>query len=307
MCRTKDASNFPAVALVSVCFNDRERLPRFLESLGQLEYPNFSFVLVDNDSHDDSVQIVRSQYPEAEIVRLNENRGTTGGYNVGIQRVLAQGADYVMTLAIDVRLHHQCLSKLVEACEAEAQIGAVGPLLFYSNEPGKVQMYGGSMDVRTSMGRHDYNGVTDVASLATMHDAQYLDGGTMLLRASVLRLIGGFDEELFMYLEDNDLSIRIQKAGYRTVAVRDAWAWHYHRQNKGAMLLPYELFYITRNRFYFSAKHGFQRPAQGLLSWEVAKRLFSYLRHGKVALARAYIAGILFGKRGRMGKQGWVE
>jgi GT2 family glycosyltransferase len=300
----------PFVALISVCYNDQTRLSRFLEALRKVEYPNFFFVLVDNNSRDESVQMVRVGLTDAEIITLGENRGTTGGYNVGFQRALARGAKYVMTLAIDVDLHPDCLFNLIEVCESNHKIGAVSPLLFYSDEPNKVQMYGGSRDVRTGMGEHDYNGANDLTALPPIRDAQYLDGGTMLMRADVLRRVGGFDEKLFMYLEDGDLSLRLQQAGNRTVAVRDAWAWHYHRENKGPFPPPYEVFYTTRNRFYFVQKHAGQKAwwiLVGRTLLGLPRPLFYFLRRGKMILAYAYVAGVLYGIAGWMGKRGWVK
>jgi GT2 family glycosyltransferase len=299
-----------SLAIITVCYNDEHRLPQFLAMLPKIKTHTPFFIFVDNASHDHSVELVRSQIPSAEVIQLDENRGTTGGYNVGYRAAFEHGVDYVMNLAIDISLENNCLENLLEACERDPGIGAVGPLLFYSDEPNKVQMYGGSLDVKTGASRHDHEGITDISCLPRLYDAGYLDGGTMLIRASVLRLVGGFDEKLFMYYEDSDLSYRIQQGGCRTVAVRDAQAWHFHRENKGVFPPPYELFYITRNRFYFVHKHT-GTPARNSLIWrtlrESPRRLFSYVRRWKFTLTRAYLAGIACGVSEKMGKRGWVE
>ena len=132
----------------------------------------------------------------------------------------------------------------------------------------------------------------------------------MLVRAKVLRQIGGFDEKLFMYAEDCDLSLRIRQAGYRTVAVRDAWAWHHHQENHGMMPRPFQLFYETRNRFYVIDKYGgrvdwWAHVARSLLS--TPRRLAYFIRRRKFVLGLAYLQGMVYGFCARMGKQGWVE
>jgi GT2 family glycosyltransferase len=170
-------------------------------------------------------------------------------------------------------------------------------------------MFGGAVDVHTGYARHEYNGATTSATLPPVRDAQYLDGGTMLIRTSVLRQVGGFDEGLFMYWEDADLSRRIQLAGYRTVAVRDAMAWHYHRAIGGRFPHPYQLFYETRNRFYFVRKHGGRLAWWRMLRREMVdgpRQVRYYYNERQPRLAGAYLMGVLYGVSGLMGKRGWV-
>ena len=241
---------------------------------------------------------------------VGENRGTTGGYNLGFQHALNQGANYVMSLALDTVLDPDCLDVLVSVMESSPQIGAVRPALFYSDEPHKIQMYGSSVNLRPGWGSHDYRDTTDIATLSVTRDAQYLDGGSMLVRADAFCQCGGFDENLFMYFEDCDLSLRIQEAGYRTVAVRDARAWHYHRENRKGLAYPYEIFYLARNRFYLVRKHAgasaWIRLAGDML-WRFPLQLAYYLYRRRPDLAPAYITGIVDGVLGKMGKTRWVE
>lgn len=300
----------PKIILISVCYNDQTQLPRFVNALRDLRYPNFNFVLVDNGSHDESAVLVKRLYPEAVVLRPQQNLGTTGGWNLGLQHALGLGTDYVMFISLDIVLDPACLDRLVGCVESDAQIGAANPILLFSDEPHKVEMYGSSLDIRNGWMHQEHRGATDLSSLPRMRDTQSLDGGTLLVRADVIRRIGGFDEKFFMYFEDADLSLRIRKAGYRTVAVRDARAWHCHRQNRRGIAYPHEVFYLARNRFYFARKHAglraWIRIAVDML-WRAPLQLAYYLYHRKLNLARAYIAGIVNGVRGKMGKARRVE
>jgi len=172
-----------------------------------------------------------------------------------------------------------------------------------------VQMFGGSVDLRSGTGHHDYNRATDLATLPALRDADYIDGGTMLVRAHVFREVGLFDERFFMYAEDSDLSRRIRRAGYRTVAVREARAWHCHRIDLGPFPGPYQVFYETRNRFYFVRKHSGASAWLKLVAHSLVRlprHLLYYYRVRQPLLAWAYTAGTMAGIAGRMGKRGWV-
>lgn len=303
-------SVFPQVGLITIWYRATVAdMDRFIASLRAQTYPRILPVFIIHDQRSEDVERLRREVSQAQIIDVGENLGTAAGWNLGIRYLLIEGADYIGIWNVDVRYDPECVTRLVVALECDQTIGAVAPLLFYSDAPGTVQMYGGSLDIRTGLGSHDYRGATNLAALPVMRDAGYLDGGTMLLRTDLLRRVGGFDEAFFLYCEDSDLSLRARQAGYRTVALRDAFAWHYHRENKGRIAPPYEVFYITRNHLYLVRKYSGERwwfravlRALGLLP----RRLIFYLYRGKLTHARAYFYGIRCGITARMGNRGWV-
>ncbi|MDX9956635.1 MAG: glycosyltransferase, partial [Anaerolineae bacterium] len=73
-----------------------------LESLAQLTYSNVEIIVVDNGSGDESVALIRRQYPGVQILETGMNLGYAGGNNVGIRHALAQGAEYICVLNNDV-------------------------------------------------------------------------------------------------------------------------------------------------------------------------------------------------------------
>ena len=300
----------PLVGLVTIWYDAADHMDRFVSDMQAIRYPRVQPVFLIYKQTRKEVERLRSCVPKALFIEPGSNLGTAVGWNLAIDRLTTMGAEYIGIWNADVKLHPKCLEQMVSAMQQDPTIGAVGPLLLYSDEPGKVEMYGGSFDVRTGMARHDYNGVINLTGLMPKRDAEYLDGGTMLLRAEVLRQVGGFDEEFFMYGEDCDISFRIRRAGYRTTAVRDAWAWHYHRENNGSLGAPHEIFYITRNQYYLVAKHGNDKDRRALayrMARELPRRSAHYLRRGKPTLAVAYLTGIIYGLAGWMGKRLWVR
>jgi GT2 family glycosyltransferase len=244
------------------------------------------------------------------VLQPDGNVGAAAGWNLAMRELLARDVEYVGIWNVDVSPDPLWVERMVRVMEGDQTIGACQPLLLYSDAPDTVQMFGGSLDVRLAQARHDFVGVTNLDQLPALHEADYLDGGTMFVRASVLRRVGSFDERLFLYLEDCDLSVRIRAAGFRLVAVRDARAWHHHREQLGRLPTPAEEFYATRNRFFFARKYGGRHAMlehAALWLMREPRHVVYFLRRGRGDLVLASVSGAVSGMLGLMGKRGWVE
>ncbi len=300
----------PPVGLITIWYRAGHEMQRFLADLRALQYPNFRPVFVIHHQTAEEVACLRAAMASAHIIELQSNPGCGAGWNRAIRYLLDQDVSYIGVWNTDVRLAPDCLDRLIDEMEADPSIGACQPVLLYSDAPNTVEMFGGAVDLRAGVIRHEYAGVSNLAVLPRLRDAQYLDGGSLLVRSNVLRQVDGFDEKFFLYAEDTDFSSRVQQAGYRTVAVRDARAWHFHRERQGRMPAPYQLFYQTRNRFYLVGKHAGASARRWLVlrtAISAPRMLLFYLRYRKLTLARAYLAGLACGALGLMGKRGWVE
>ncbi len=186
--------DLPLVGLITIWYRAAEEMDRFLSDLKTLQYTRLRSVFVIHGQTSGEVERLRSTVPQAVILQPGRNLGCAAGWNLGISGLLDDGVDYIGMWNADVGVDPRYLERLVAIMQNDSTIGACQPLLFYSDEPTKVQMYGGSVNPSTGAGRHDYNGSTALTALPPWRDAQYLDGGTMLIRASVLRQVGGFSE-----------------------------------------------------------------------------------------------------------------
>ena len=83
----------------------------------------------------------------------------------------------------------------------------------------------------------------------------YVTGGAMMIRSTVLKITGLFEEDYFMYNDEIDMAYRVKKAGYQTLCMRDAIVRHFHdfsKLNKTGNNLMY--YYIMRNKFIYFKK-----------------------------------------------------
>jgi GT2 family glycosyltransferase len=298
------------VGLITIWYRATAAMASFAAERSAMRYPRLRPVFVVHDLPPADVQRLRDVAADALILEPGANLGPAAGWNLAIRELLGEGVEYIGICNIGTHFDPTCLERLLAVMSADVSIGACQPVLCHANRPDVVQMFGGSFNPRTGIASHDFKGVRFSASLPATRNAGYLDGGSMFIRADVLRSVGGFDERLFMYAEDCDLSLRIQKAGYRTVAVRDARAWHDHAEGRSQLPPAYEVFYRTRNRFLLVHKFGGSQALWALrvrgVLWEMPRAVFFYLRRGRADLARAHLAGMLYGATGRFGKRGWV-
>jgi hypothetical protein len=243
----------PLVHVLIINWNGLEHLRECFDSLITGSYTNARFILLDNASKDESCSFVRNNYghdPRVEILVLPGNLGWSGGNNVGIQRAIDQGADYVLLLNNDTVTAPDALEKLVELAESRPEIGALAPKMLLYDTPEVLNsigltcsMIGAGWDL--GLGRLDaprWNSRKPVIGAC---------GGACFLRVAALRTSGLLPEEFEIYLDDLDLCLRIWDSGYEIWTCPEAVVRHKFSATMGqGDKLRRKYFLNTRNRFW---------------------------------------------------------
>ena len=122
----------PSVAIVILNWNGKKFLEQFLPSVISSTYNNYSIVIADNASHDDSVLFVRENYPQIRILQNEINEGFAKGYNLALKQV---NADYYVLLNSDVEVQPGWMEPVIELMESDTNIAACQPkILSYQNK-----------------------------------------------------------------------------------------------------------------------------------------------------------------------------
>jgi hypothetical protein len=160
------------------------------------------------------------------VLQAGSNLGFSAGCNIGIRHALAGGADAVLLVNSDVVLAPDTVARLVAALHARPDVGIVGPVLLSRAEPDGIASAGMTFRPATGRMRHRFAGrrVSALPSGAVRVDA--VSGCVMLVRRDVFERAGFFDEEYFFYYEDLDLCTRASRAGFETLCVPGAMAYH---------------------------------------------------------------------------------
>jgi GT2 family glycosyltransferase len=245
----------PHVLIIILCHNGIELTLACLESLHRLEYRRADMLIVDNASSDATPAIVRSRFPDTQVIETGTNLGFAAGNNVGLRYALAQGYDYALLLNNDTEIMPNTIQSLIMAAESDPQIGVAGPMIYYYDQPDRIWSAGGAIDWQHGVSRMLRNNEVDPNQGDAFTDVDFVSGCALLCKRSVLERVGLLDERFFMYYEETEWCVRAKRAGYRIVHVPQASILHKIPLDARADR-PYVAYYMTRNRLLFLRATG---------------------------------------------------
>lgn len=253
--------------------------------------------VVDNNSVDGSVNLVKEKFP---FVKLIENKKNTGFSFANNQAIKESNGKYVLLLNPDTLVEEDTFEKIIKFMNEHQDAGGLGVLMvdgkgiflpeskrglptpmvaFYkifglSALFPKSKIFG-----RYHLGYLDKN---------KTHEIEILSGAFMLIRKKVLDEIGLLDETFFMYGEDIDLSYRITKAGYKNYYFPETKIIHYKGESTKKSSVNY-VFIFYRAMIIFAEKHFSQKNAK---TFSALINLAIYLR-ATLAIFYRFISAII--------------
>ena len=225
-----------------------------LRSLERQTYGRFSILMVDNGSRDGSAEIIQKTFPQVEVIRLDENLGFAGGFNRGIEKALAAGAEYVLVLNNDTVSAPKMVEELVRACVPG--VGVAAPKIFFHQDSRRIWSVGGRRNFFTLEMKDKATGQLDQGKWESLQERDYLTGCAMMIPREVFSTVGLLDEGYFAYYEDMDFSFRVKKAGYKLLLVPRAHLWHKVALTSGGEDSPLERYLMAKGSVLFFKKHG---------------------------------------------------
>lgn len=257
----------PDVSVVIVNYNVREFLAQALRSIERASVNlDVETIVVDNNSIDGSVRMLRAEFPDVTVISNSENVGFGRANNMGIRRTSGR---HVLILNPDTIVQEDTIDTLCEWLDDHPECGAVGcqilnpdgsfapesrrsfptPEIAFYRMTGLARLFPGSR----IFGRYNMSHIPIEKAI----EVDALSGSCMMVRRAALlgdsstdgaapRPAGLFDEQFFMYGEDLDLCYRIQEAGWTIMYVPDTQIIHY----KGESTKKGEIRYV---RLFYGA------------------------------------------------------
>ncbi len=212
----------PLVSIILINYNGLVDLEECVNSIFNLNYDNFEVILVDNNSSDDSVQFVKQNYPNIQIIQLRKNYGFTKANNIGASKSKGR---YILLLNIDTYVDKNWLKELVKAAQESRKVGVVGSKIYYYNEKEIIDFAGGSSNI---YGRASHIGMSykDCEFLNKKKKTFYICGASLLIKREAYNIIGLFDPKYFGYYDDVDLCWRTWMAGYKVIYAPKSFLYH---------------------------------------------------------------------------------
>jgi GT2 family glycosyltransferase len=254
-------------------------------------------VVVDNESSGEVERLTRARYPGVAVLAQSENLGFARAANMGARHALARGATAVLLLNNDAALLPGAMQSLRESLATASAVGVFTAKVFLTDAPDRLWAVGGDFTgrrvVELGAGERD----------AGAYDDRRLDfvyGCAMLIRADVLRDVGGFDERYFLYYEDIDLCLRARERGWDVGMAANAHVLHQgSRSTRGEPAM--KVYHHARSRALFFSRH--LRASRVVFAASetafIARHVLSHLLAGRFANAAAYLRGTADGLRAR--------
>lgn len=291
------------VAVVVLDWDGGAEAVRAVESALATRYPRLEVVLVDNASAHPVLERVREAHPEVLTFRNPRNLGYAGGNNAGIRLALERGADFVLLLNNDARLHPEAILELVAVARRDQSIAAVGAKVLSAERPGHLWMAYGEVSWRQSLVRLVGRGERDGPRFSIEREVDWVSGCALLLSRRGLDEVGLLDEDFFAYHEEVDWCARARARGLRVVFAPRAIAYHRGEASSGGgAYVSRKQYLAARNAVLFVRRHGSRRQRIRFASSVIASLPFQLLRRtlrGEQRGVWLKVRGMLDALRGR--------
>lgn len=258
-----EPSVVPDLSLIIVSWNVVDLLRSCLRSILDGDGLTLQIIVVDSASADESVEMVRQEFPQVECIACTANVGFPRGNNIGLE--LATGR-YVMLLNPDTEVIGDALEQLVKYMDEHPEVGVVGPQLL--NSDGSVQSSRRRFP-SLATGMFESTWLQDLAPANMMADYYVLDvaddqtaavdwvvGAALLTRLDIVREIGGLDEAYFMYSEELDWCRRIKQAGWEVVYFPAAQIIHHYGKSSEQASTQRHINFNRAKLRYYRKYHG---------------------------------------------------
>ena len=221
-------SRMPQVAVLVCCLNQRQFLSDCFGSLRDQDYEGFRTYLLDNASTDGSPEYVEAEHPACTVLRLGGNLGFATANNRGMERAFADGADCCVLLNSDTVADRSMISELVasylEQTRAGVSVGLIQATVLLFEPRDRINTTGNALHYLGYGFCRDYFKPHDPAAC----DRRILSasGAAVLVPRHYHATVGGFDDEFFVYNEDQNLSWRGLLRGFTHIVSARALVYH---------------------------------------------------------------------------------
>jgi GT2 family glycosyltransferase len=318
--------NWPRVTIQIVTYNSRQYLPECLRSIFDQTYRDFQVLIIDNASQDRTVDWLKANYPQVAVFQNNRNLGFAKAHNQGLKLL---NSPYVVICNPDIILESNWLAKIMSCAQSEKYLafGSFGGKLLKLkvnnlelNDVEKTKQIDSCGLKIFKNHRVVELGAGETSSAFTVEQEIFgCSGALTLFKREALQSVflktsfrpqgEYFDEDFFFYKEDIDLAWRLRLAGWRSLMVPPAVAYHIRSlggsEKKGPLAIIYNRrrqsrlarYYSYRNHWLFLIKDEFifnlLKYLPSILYFEAKKFVYASLAERLAPIALAEVIKLL--------------
>lgn len=269
----------PEISFIILTYNSQDYIETLLNSIlkfygEDIEKKIIEIVIVDNNSSDKTIYLAR-KFNNLRIIENKENLGFSKGINLGVSKSLS---DYLVVVNPDTEFKNGNIFEIIKKFKEDRKLGVVGGRIV--NREGRPEKSCGRF-LKTfeillmSLGLDEVFGVR--SSPNKLREVDFVSGAFMIVRKNIFDKLSGFDENLFMYVEDMELCYRVKKAGYKVIFDPEIVISH---NIHGSSDRGFAVKNIYKGLLYFQKKHGSR------LSFFLTKLMLSFKARLLVLMGR---------------------
>ena len=197
-----------------------------------------TIIVVDNSSTDNSYQVLlkfTSKFPSIKLIQAKKNGGYSYGNNLGLKYLLEKGVDIAIVANPDIIFEEDVIKRIKQELEDDPQIGLITPMMHNCNDQPmrmwlKLPTYFNAILDCSLIGRqiNKLLGRVKIDYSHPLMEVEKIPGSFMAFRTEALKSIGLFDENVFLYYEENIIGEKLRKTNYKSVIITDLSYIHNH-------------------------------------------------------------------------------
>ena len=249
------------LSVIVVNYNTAHFINQTLRSISRSDIDiDYEIIVVDNKSTDNSVDLIKDQFPNIKLIENPDNYGFSKAVNIAARN---STGDFFLLLNPDTIVKENTIADLYNSLTSNKEVEVVGARIL--DYDGKFQLssrrsfpgfftslfhiVGLSYIFPKSrlFGRYNYTYINDMKS----HEVDSVSGACMMFSRSHFNLIGGFDEDYFLFFEETDFCIKTKKIGKKILYNANAETIHYRGESmKSASFNVNDVFFNSLVTFY---------------------------------------------------------
>lgn len=259
------------LSIIIVNYNTEDFLKQCLTSLYAQQHSfTFETIVVDNHSHDESVTMIRKDFPGVRLMENRDNGGYATANNMGME--LARGKYYLL-LNSDTKIMGDALERLVSFLDRHGNVAVVTARLVYPDfsDQGVARTFptpmNGLFGRRSLLTRlFPNNRYSKRYLLSHRHpsnepfEVDWVSGACLMVKKEAIREVGPLDERFWMYWEDADLCYRIKQEGWKVYCVPEAVVIHYEGRSGSEGTSSRCIIEFNKSAYRYYRKHHIKSP-----------------------------------------------
>lgn len=292
----------PELAILIVTWNSQATIWQCLDSI----YKNCQNVLLevlvlDNASTDETVNIIKTDFPQVKLFESPENLGFARGNNALVDKA---DSEFILFLNPDTVIMNVSVYQMLKYIKENNSVVALGPKLLYGDNSFQLS-YAKFPNLRTELFTKIYQRSTNQKrswilkylekNSLKVKEVDWISGACLLTRRDVLNSVGKFDENFFLYFEDADLCYRMKSKG-KIIYFPQAQVKHVVGQSTKPQNLKTEYHYRHSQLYYYRLHHSWFSNLVLKLYLSAKFRIAGFFTNQEKREWHAKICGLIWGK-----------